>query len=259
MDIHFISDNPGKRSLAKTRGAIKQHMIQSLSPLLANLTFIPKAGYQGTVKIPYTATNTTGGTYTGEVQIAVEPSAISKYFTDLSGQGAATVAAVDFLYSQGVVNGVREGQYAPASNIRRGDFCLMLYRAFQFDSDGTTAGFRDVPDSAYYAQAINVLRSQGIVMGIGGNTFQPNASISRQDAALMVQRTLKAAGLKANDGTAEDLAGYGDAASVDAYARGAVTCLLQQGILPTNGSSISPRANLTRAAMAVLLHRAMAK
>ena len=60
-------------------------------------------------------------------------------------------------------------------------------------------------------------------------------------------------------GTAEDLAGYGDAAYVDAYARGAVTCLLQQGILPANGSSISPKGNLTRAAMAVLLHRAMAK
>ena len=254
--LYYQYTNPTHYSWLATAGM--QYGLSS-DPLLANLTFIPKAGYQGTVKIPYTATNTTGGTYTGEVQIAVEPSAISKYFTDLSGQGAATVAAVDFLYSQGVVNGVREGQYAPASNIRRGDFCLMLYRAFQFDSDGTTAGFRDVPDSAYYAQAINVLRSQGIVMGIGGNTFQPNASISRQDAALMVQRTLKAAGLKANDGTAEDLAGYGDAASVDAYARGAVTCLLQQGILPTNGSSISPRANLTRAAMAVLLHRAMAK
>ena len=116
-----------------------------------------------------------------------------------------------------------------------------------------------MPDSAYYAQAVNVLRSQGIVMGIGGNTFKPNDSISRQDAALMVQRTLKAAGLKADDGTAEDLAGYGDAAYVDAYARGAVTCLLQQGILPANGSSISPKGNLTRAAMAVLLHRAMAK
>lgn len=254
--LYYQYTNPTHYSWLATAGM--QYGLNS-DPLLANLTFIPKAGYQGTVKIPYTATNTNGGTYTGEVQIAVEPSTISKYFNDLSGQSAATVAAVDFLYSQGVVNGVREGQYAPGSNIRRGDFCLMLYRAFQFDSDGTTAVFRDVPDSAYYAQAINVLRSQGIVMGIGGNTFQPNASISRQDAALMVQRTLKAAGLKADDGTAEDLAGYGDAAYVDAYARGAVTCLLQQGILPTNGSSISPKGNLTRAAMAVLLHRAMAK
>lgn len=254
--LYYQYTNPTHYSWLATAGM--QYGLSS-DPLLANLTFIPKAGYQGTVKIPYTATNTGGGTYTGEVQIAVEPSTISQYFNDLSGQSAATVAAVDFLYSQGVVNGVREGQYAPSSNIRRGDFCLMLYRAFQFDSDGTTAAFRDVPDSAYYAQAINVLRSQGIVMGTGGNTFQPNASISRQDAALMVQRTLKAAGLKADDGTAEDLAGYGDAAYVDAYARGAVTCLLQQGVFPTNGSSISPKGNLTRAAMAVLLHRAMAK
>ncbi len=254
--LYYQYTNPTHFSWLATAGM--QYGFSS-DPLVANLTFIPKAGYQGTVTIPYTAVNTSGGTYTGEIQIAVEPSVNSKYFRDLTGQSAATVSAVDFLYSQGVVNGVRDGQYAPASNIRRGDFCLMLYRAFQFDSDGTTAGFRDVPDSAYYAQAVNVLRSHGIVKGTGGNTFQPSASISRQDAALMVQRTFQAAGLEAADGTEESFAGYSDANLVDAYARGAVSGLLQQGIMPTRNGSISPRAALTRADMALLLHRAIAR
>ena len=75
----------------------------------------------------------------------------------------------------------------------------------------------------------------------------------------MVQRTFQAAGLEAADGTEESFAGYSDANLVDAYARGAVSGLLQQGIMPTRNGSISPRAALTRADMALLLHRAIAR
>ncbi len=228
-------------------------------PMLGNLTFVPKAGYRGTVTLPYTATNSAGGTYTGEIQIAVEPTSISAYFNDLQGYSTDVVSAVDYLYSQGVVNGIGIGRYAPNQAIRRGDFCLMLYRAFQFSSNGTTAGFRDVPSDAYYAQAINVLRSQGIVTGTGSNSFQPNAALSRQDAAVMIQRTLKAAKLKADDGTEANLAQFTDSDRIDRYARGAVSCLVQQGFLPHSGTELKPKSSLTRSDMAVMLHRAMAQ
>ena len=39
--------------------------------------------------------------------------------------------------------------------------------------------------------------------------------------------------------------------------RGAVAGLAQLGLLPTRNSRLSPKANLTRADMALLLHRAM--
>lgn len=228
-------------------------------PLLGNLTFVPKAGYRGTVVLPYTATNSSGGTYTGEIQIAVEPTSLSSYFYDLQGYSTDVVSAVEFLYSQGVVNGIGTGRYAPSQSIRRGDFCLMLYRAFQFSANGAASSFRDVPASAYYAQAVNVLRSQGIVSGVGNNSLQPNSPLSRQDAAVMIQRTLKAAGLNANDGTEANLAQFTDSAQVDGYARGAVSCLVQQGFWPSAGETLNPKGALTRADMAVMLHRAMAQ
>ena len=227
-------------------------------PLLGNLTFVPKAGYQGSVVLPYTATNSSGGTYTGEIRIDVDPATRSAYFGDLQNASSDVASAVDYLYSQGVVNGMGTGQYGPSLAIRRGDFCLMLYRAFQFSTNGTASSFSDVPSSAYYAQAVNVLRSQGIVNGVGGNTFQPNAALSRQDAAVMIQRTLKAANLKADDGTEANLAQFTDSAQIDSYARGAVSCLAQQNFWPAAlDGRIHPKAALTRADMAVLLHRAM--
>lgn len=225
-------------------------------PSVSNLIFIPKAGYYGTVELPYTATNLDGSSYTGSIRIMVTRPQASANFDDLAGCSAQTKSAVDYLYAQGVVNGVGERRYNPDASIRRGDFCLMLSRAFRFDVSSTAQGFTDVPADAYYAQAVNEMYALGVVNGVGGRQFQPFATISRQDAALMVQRVLKQAGIDVPDGSDAALEAYEDRGQVSGYAWGAVSGLVQLGLLPTDGS-ISPQADLTRADMALLLHRAM--
>ena len=227
-------------------------------PSVSNLTFLPKAGYTGVVNIPYTATNADGSTYSGNLRITMERPGASAYFRDLAGAAPQTISAADFLHDLGVVNGMSPNQYGPSLSIRRGDFCLMLCRAFQFNAgSGTGRFFTDVPASAYYADAVNTLSALGIVNGTGNNRFMPSASISRQDAALMIQRTLAAADMDPGSGSAKDLNAYADGSQVNSYAQGAVAGLLQLGLLPVSGNQLSPRADLTRADMAVLLHRAM--
>lgn len=227
-------------------------------PLVSNLTFIPKAGYVGMVSIPYAATNGDGTEYSGEIRITVNTPASSSQFDDLEGFNGQTLAAVNYLYDQGVVNGMGNGKYGPGLSIRRGDFCLMLWRAFRFESGGSAMPFSDVDGNAYYAEAVNTLSSLGVVNGTGSNRFQPDSPISRQDASLMIQRTLKATGMSAENGAAEDIASYADAAAVAPYAQGAVTALVRLGLIPTAGDNrLAPAESLTRADMAVLLHRAM--
>lgn len=227
-------------------------------PLVSNLTFVPKAGYAGVVNIPYSAANADGSTYDGTLRVTVERPAASAYFGDLGGSSPQTIAAVDFLHQIGVVNGMSATQYGPNLSIRRGDFCLMLCRAFRFDAGtGTSLYFSDVPAGAYYADAVNTLSALGIVNGTGNSRFMPSASISRQDAALMIQRTLAAAEMDSGSGTAQQLNAYADGSQVNSYAQGAVAGLLQLGLLPTNGGQIAPRSDLTRSDMAVLLHRTM--
>ncbi|MCI9432213.1 MAG: hypothetical protein HFF70_07265 [Oscillospiraceae bacterium] len=225
-------------------------------PSVSNLTFVPKAGYTGTVEIPYAAATSSGG-YAGTIRITVSASNSSVNFDDLDGYSAQTKAAVDYLSSIGVVNGTGYRTYEPGASIRRGDFCVMLSRAFQFNVGGSGGGFTDVPAGAYYASAVNDLYALGIVNGVGGGRFQPSATLSRQDAALMIQRTLNQAGIEIPDGNSAALAAYSDRGQVADYARGAVAGLAQLGLLPTRNSRLSPKANLTRADMALLLHRAM--
>ena len=226
-------------------------------PSVSNLTFVPKAGFYGTLDVPYTASNTDGTQYNGTIRITVTEPPVSANFDDLTGYSAQMKSAVDFLYTLGVVKGTGQRRYEPGASIRRGDFCVMLSRAFQFNVGSTVQGFSDVSPDAYYAQAVNELYALGVVNGVGGGRFEPSKTLSRQDAALMVQRALNQAGVSVPDGNAAALAAYGDRGQVAAYAQGAVSGLVQQGLLPTSNSRISPRSNLNRGDMALLLHRAM--
>lgn len=226
-------------------------------PSVSNLTFVPKAGFYGVTEIPYTASNADGTQYAGTIRVTVTEPAVSANFDDLAGYSAQMKSAVDYLYTLGVVKGTGERNYAPGASIRRGDFCVMLSRAFQFNVGSTVRGFSDVAPDAYYAQAVNEMYALGVVNGVGGGRFDPSSSLTRQDAALMVQRALNQAGISVPDGNAAALAAYGDRGQVVQYAQGAVSGLVQMGLLPTSNNRLSPRSSLNRGDMALLLHRAM--
>jgi hypothetical protein len=227
------------------------------TPPLSSLTFVPKAGYTGTVSIPYTATNTNGTKYVGQVSIKVEPTQSSAYFNDMAGYAAQALAAVDYLHESEIVKGIGGSQYGPSLSIQRGDFSLMLYRAFRLFSPAAGGAFADVPSDAYFSQSIYTLRALGIINGTGNNLFQPYSTITRQDAMLMVQRTLQIAGWSANDANTGYLSPYADRNEVSPYAQGGMAYAIQAGLLPTDGVRLAPLAPLTRVDMAQVLHRAL--
>lgn len=225
---------------------------------VSNLTFVPRAGYEGVVSIPYTAAAADGTSSAGSIEITVTQPRVSRYFDDMDGYSSQTKSAVDSLSSMGVVYGMDTRTYGPKLSLRRGDFCLMLYRAFKFDVNGVGEQFKDVASDAYYADAVHDMYALGVVTGMGDGTFQPNATITRQDAALMVRRALDKAGLAPAPGSDQAaLAGYKDRSAVSGYAEAALGSLVRTGVFPAAGDTLSPKAALTRADMALLLHRAI--
>ena len=226
------------------------------SNLISDLTFVPKAGYSGTVTLPYVGTNSNNSTFEGEVVITVSPAYSSAYFNDMSSYTNEQRAAVDYLYEANVTTGVGSGRYGPTSSITRGDFALMVYKAFGMTPSGSNQ-FSDIAPSDYYAQAVNTLYARGIVSGVGNGRYGPNSQVTRQDALIMVRQAMRSVGWSAFDGFSSTLDGYSDGGSVAQYAQGAVSFALQMGYLPTNGSYIDPRANLSRVDMAQILHRVL--
>ena len=232
------------------------YRLDSGSPGVSELTFVPKAGYQGTVTIPFTAYDAKGKSCGGTVRITVQPTEYSSYFTDMGGYGWAA-AAVNYLYENGVVKGSGNGLYHPGSKITRGQFMIMLARAFQFSS-ASAPGFSDVPADSYYAEAIAAAKDLGIASGYGDGTFRPDAPVTRQDATVFLQRALRSAGWSVSDGAEATLSAYPDGAQVGRHARGAMAAMVERGILRGNAAGkLNPYGALTRAEMAVILHRAL--
>ncbi|MCI9155661.1 MAG: hypothetical protein HFF44_01825 [Lawsonibacter sp.] len=227
------------------------------SSLISDLTFVPKAGFSGTVTLPYTGTNSNGSTFEGEVLITVSPSYNSLYFNDLGGYSNQERAAVEYLYDNGITSGVSANQFGPERPITRQDFALMVYKAFGLSPSGSSGTFYDVPSGAYYAQAVNTLNNLGIVSGVGGGNFGTGRNVTREDALIMVRQAMRSVGWSANDGYTSTLNGYSDGGNVASYAQGAVTYALQMGYLPTDGGRIAPKDSLTRIDMAQIIHRVL--
>lgn len=173
-------------------------------------------------------------------------------FADLDGYGWAQ-EAIGHLFRSGVVNGVAEGRFAPASPIRRGDFVLMLARAYGLDA-GSGEGFSDVPVGSYYHDAILAAQAMGIARGSGG-LFRPEDPITRQEAMALICRTLDYLGhpLPASG----DLTAFSDGDTVSPWARDAVSALVGAGIINGSGGRLNPFGSMTRAEMSVALYRAL--
>lgn len=227
------------------------------SSLISDLTFVPRAGYSGTVTLPYTGMNSNGTTFEGEVEITVSPSYSSAYFSDMNGYSSQQRAAVDFLRENGIANGISASQYGPEYSITRGDFAVMVYQAFGLTPRNTAGAFLDVPAGVYYAQAVNTLQSMGIVSGVGGGAYAPRDTLSRQDAVCMIQRAMRAIGWSANDGYASALYGFSDGSAVSGYAQGAMANAVQRGYLPTYNGRLAPKDPLKRVDMAEIIHRVL--
>ncbi|GMK42227.1 hypothetical protein PCCS19_52860 [Paenibacillus sp. CCS19] len=176
-----------------------------------------------------------------------------KKFADLANVPWAK-EAIEALAAKGIVKGVNEKEFKPNAAIKRADFVLLLVRALGLNAE-FKGGFSDITPSAYYYEALGIARELGIATGRGDGTFDPNASITREEAAVLLARALKAKQAELAAGAPESLSAYKDAASVSSFATQAMASLVEAGLLKGSGGKLNPHGALTRAETAVLLYR----
>ena len=228
------------------------------SQQLSQISYMPKAEFQGTLTIPYTAVDTQGASHSSTVELQLSNSYCSATFADTAGGWDWAKPSIEFLRSSGITNGYGDNTYRPGRSISRGEFTLMICRAFQFPTGGSS-GFPDVPAGSTYAGAVAAARDLGIVQGNNGR-FQPDQPITRQSAMTMICRALEAAGQSLPVADAGLLSSYADGYQVSAFARPSVAVLVQMGAVRGNSASrLNPGASISRAEMAVILHRVLTR
>lgn len=226
------------------------------SPSIDQLTFVPRGGWSGEAVITYIGYSGDGSEQvSGRIVLNIARTTTTQTFNDMGRHGWA-VDAVEFLYRNKTVEGIGGGRYNPTGLISKGDFTLMLVRAFGFKDVGS-ARYTDVPEDSYYAQAIKTATYLGIVKGSGGK-FEPNRPLTRQEAMKMIYLSLKADGNPLNNGLTADLDVFRDNGQIDPDTREAIGALLLLGVVQGNGDgTLNPRGTLNRAETASLMHALM--
>ena len=253
--LYFDFDSP-----TKYRGLVEEQIDYGTTSgyLLDNVVFLPKAGYTGTVTVQYTGTDASGLSYTGNIQIIVTPPTTSK-FTDMDRVTYSwAIPSVEFMAAYGITTGTGTGTtFSPAAKLTRGDYVLMLCRTFDLTST-STSNFTDVPANSYYASALATAKALGIIEADSKGAFHPTDPVTRQDACLFLYRAMQKAGRTLPTPPATYLNMFKDGSSVADYAKTAMASLAMQGVIQGDQlGNINPTGTLSRAEMAVMLHRAL--
>jgi endo-1,4-beta-xylanase len=179
-------------------------------------------------------------------------------FADTKGYSWAE-EAIHALAQYGIVKGTSETTFTPERSVTRAEFVTLLVRTLGLQADFSD-NFRDVAQNAYYYEAVGILKQLGIANGIGGEQFQPNGQISRQDLMVLIERALQASGKLEINGNAPNLSSFSDSADVAPYAQAAAAALVKEGIVAGSGNGkLNPRGTATRAETAVILYRILNK
>lgn len=159
--------------------------------------------------------------------------------------------AIEQLYIKGIIKGRSADEFAPAENVTRAEFVKMILGVFGIEANGNSAGFEDVTSGDWYAPYVNTAYELGIVTGVSDTYFGANEKITRQDAAVIIQRACKNAEKSLEK--VNEAAVFDDAEDISEYAVEAINELTEADILHGSDNKFNPRNNCTRAEAAVML------
>lgn len=166
---------------------------------------------------------------------------------------------VSFVAARGITLGLKEGIFGPEDQITRGQFIVMLMRAYDIEPDKVPKdNFADA-GNAYYTNYLAAAKRLGITKGIGDNLYAPEAFISRQDIFTLLYRALDVLGELPAKVQSINLTAYADSGSIADYALTAVKSFVEAGIVSGSEGFLYPTSMSTRAQMAQVLYKLLSK
>ena len=172
----------------------------------------------------------------------------------------ANRAAIEALASRGIINGMNEREFAPNATMTRAQFATIITQALGLPTR-TGGAFDDVTDQ-WFANAVGTAVYYGIVQGRNPQTFDPNGTITRQEAAIMVTRAASIAGMDTamtEIETLNILAAFGDYRTAANWAWSYLAFCYREGILDDSEFYIEPLAAITRGEIAEMVYRLLGR
>ena len=177
----------------------------------------------------------------------------SSSFKDISSHWAKD--NILFVTSRDLLSGTGKKQFSPDAGITRGMFAAALGRLAEINpADYKTKTFTDVPANASYAPYVSWAADRGIIPATGETTFSPDASVTREEMAVIMANYAKATGRSLP--AAQKAVTFTDHAQISSGAQAAVSATQQAGILAgKDGNRFDPQGIATRAEAATVLRQ----
>ncbi len=175
--------------------------------------------------------------------------AVRKNFADVVGHWAQK--DIELLAARGVIEGTAPGVFAPERPVTRAEMAALLVKLKGLGPVAPTApAFRDVSPGAWYYGAVETAVKAGLIKGYGDGTFRPDATLTREQLAVMV------ANMPGKTAAAVTAPPFADADQVSPWARDAVASVYARGLMHgVSAERFAPQAEVTRAQAAAIMAR----
>lgn len=181
--------------------------------------------------------------------------AIARFpFTDVVA-GTWYYGAAAYAYNNGLFAGMTPTTFAPNATMTRAMLVSVLWRLAGEPAPKAPNTFVDVPDGAWYTDAVTWAAENGVVSGIGGGCFAPNSNVTREQTAVILFNYAHSRGYDV--GARADLSAFPDAGSVSGWAEKALSWANAAGLI--NGTVyggrtiLDPQGSASRAQVAMIL------
>jgi len=158
---------------------------------------------------------------------------------------------IQTLVDWGVMRGDVGGNMAPDRSITRAEFVTMMNRAYGYTKLGGHP-FTDVRSRDWYNEDIDIAYNIGYFKGTGPTTASPNATLTREQAAVLLSRNMML------QPTVGETLGFSDSRTLSDWSRGLVGAAAANGVIGGyDDGSFQPMRNITRGEVAAMLVRAI--
>lgn len=257
VDFHVsVNANGKEQPLLQFTQYVERQLIGS-KPLNSERSVAVRVNEDGTfTSVPtiFSGNVATMKSLTNSVYMIVEN---EQTFPDIRDNWAKSY--IEKLASKYIIYGKENGRFAPGDHVTRAQFAVLLVRALGLPGEKYDGRFRDVKGNEWFNANGELMAAvkYGIVKGKENGAFAPNEKITRAQAAVMMERALKANFLHFNlsklDAT-KKVTDFKDVHQIGEWSKLAIETMYQAGIF--NGKAdgrFEPNHYLQRDQMAKAL------
>ena len=273
MIPHTRVEQPAVAATCTTPGKTAGSVCSVCDEVLQQQEAVPALGHNHVVTERVEPTTTTAGhvtytcsrcndTYTDPLPATActgGPACPGHGFTDMPAPDWWSHEGLDYCLKNSIMNGMGGGRVNPTGTTTRAQLVTMLYRMTDVDTDYSLyyVPFYDVEPGAYYYAAVAWAADQHIVDGVGGNRFDPDSPITREQLATIFLRYTNVYGGGAT-GSAS-LIRFPDAGKVSAWALEAMQWAVANGIITGSAEDgvdyLRPQGEAKRDQVATIIMR----